>query len=49
MEGIIFYLLWNKFCSQFFDIYREFVKVIMKDFYLIYFELMDLMSFLEFF
>lgn len=48
MEGITPYSLWNKFRSQFSDIYREPAKVIMKDFHLIYPELMDSMSFPEF-
>ena len=48
MEGITPYALWNKFRSQFSDISREPAKVIMKDFHLIYPELMDSMSFPEF-
>ena len=48
MEGITPYSQWNKFRSRFSDIYREPAKVIMKDFHLIYPELMDSMSFPEF-
>lgn len=48
MEGITPYSQWNKFRSRFSNIYREPAKVIMKDFHLIYPELMDSMSFPEF-
>ena len=48
MEGITPYSQWNKFRSRFSDIHREPAKVIMKDFHLIYPELMDSMSFPEF-
>lgn len=48
MEGITPYSQWNKFRSRFSDIYREPAKVIMKDFHVIYPELMDSMSFPEF-
>lgn len=48
MEGITPYSQWNKFRSRFSNIYREPAKVIMKDFHLIYPELMDSVSFPEF-
>ena len=48
MEGVTPYSQWNKFRSRFSDIYREPAKVIMKDFHLIYPELLGSMSFPEF-
>lgn len=48
MEGTTPYSQWNKFRSRFSDIYREPAKVIMKDFHLMYPELMDSITFPEF-
>ena len=48
MDSTTPYSEWNEFRTLFTDMYRDPAKVIMKDFHLIYPELMDVIKFPEF-